>query len=139
MDEMNSPRVWLKKLFSRERRRSKRGHPASLVAYYWDGAAPVAHAIRDISTTGLYMLTDQRWYTGTVIEMSLQKKGVSGSEKDRSIRVAARVIRLGANGVGLAFVLPYSYDSAASKEVNTKTLKKFLQGIKREDDQADIH
>jgi hypothetical protein len=138
MDEMNSPRVWLKKLFSRERRRGKRGHPASLVAYYWDGAAPVSHAIRDISTTGLYMLTDQRWYPGTVIEMSLQRSGVSDNESNRAIRITARVIRLGANGVGLAFVLPYSYGSDGSKEVNKKTLKKFLLGVKRKDDQAGI-
>jgi PilZ domain len=139
MDEMNSPGVWLKRLFSRERRRSKRWQPASLVAYYWDGAAPVAHRIRDISTTGLYLLTDQRWYPGTVIEMSLQEKGVSDDERDRSIRIAARVIRLGANGVGLAFVLPYNHGSDASKEVNIRTLKTFLRGLKREDDQADIH
>jgi hypothetical protein len=126
---MNAPRVWLKKLFSRERRRAKRSHSVSLVAYYWDGAAPVAHVIRDISTSGLYLLTEQRWYPGTVIDMSLQKKGVSGNEEDHAIRITARAIRFGADGVGLAFVLPYSHVPDASKGVDLKTLKRFLQGV----------
>jgi hypothetical protein len=126
---MNSPRVWLKKLFSRERRRAKRSHSVSLVAYYWDGAAPVAHVIRDISTSGLYLLTEQRWYPGTVIDMSLQKKGVSGNEEDHAIRITARAIRFGKDGVGLAFVLPYSQVPDPSKGVDLKTLKRFLQGV----------
>jgi hypothetical protein len=71
-----------------------------------------------------------------VIEMTLQKKGVSDAKKDCTIRITARVIRLGADGVGLAFVLPYDYGSHASKEVDMKTLRRFLQGLKEYEGQA---
>jgi PilZ domain len=136
-DEMNEPGNWLKKLFSRERRRATRKSCVSLVAYYWDGAAPVAHAIRDVSLTGLYLLTDERWYPGTVIEMSLQKTGDSGNEQDRAIRIMVRAIRLDSDGVGLAFVLPYRYGPDLPQEVNIKVLKRFLQGVKIVDHQVD--
>jgi hypothetical protein len=137
MDEMSEPGNWLKKLFSRERRRATRKSSVSLVAYYWDGAAPVSHAVRDISSAGLYLLTDQRWYPGTVIEMSLQKTGDSGNEQDRAIRIMARAIRLDSDGVGLAFVLPYRYGPDLPQEVDLKVLKRFLQGIKIESHHVD--
>ena len=61
---------------------------------------------RDISPSGLYLLTEGRWYPGTMVMLTLQKNGeiVAGSEQ--SIAVEAKVIRSGDDGVGLAFVLP---------------------------------
>jgi hypothetical protein len=112
MDPMNPVSRWLELLSSRERRRAKRQESPNLVAHYWDGAAPAAHDIRDISLTGLYLLTDQRWYPGTVVTMSLQKTDVADTDPDRSIMVNAKVVRLGADGVGLALVLPEKHASS---------------------------
>jgi hypothetical protein len=106
MDHMKSVNRWLGLLSSRERRKAPRREVLNLVAHYWDGAAPLAHHIRDISLTGLYLMTEQRWYPGTLVRILLQKTGVAEADPDRSIMVNAKVIRAGTDGVGLALVLP---------------------------------
>ena len=123
---MSTLGAWLKNLLSRERRGAQRKDSISLDAYYWDGAAPVAHPVRDISMTGLYLVTEQRWYPGTMIEMTLQKRGVLDSEKDRSIRIMATVVWHGVDGVGFEFSLPH-HNSNAAKDGDGKALKRFLR------------
>ncbi|HEY6764483.1 MAG TPA: hypothetical protein VI386_06905, partial [Candidatus Sulfotelmatobacter sp.] len=55
-----------------------------LVAYYWDGAAPTSHKIQNISSTGFYLTTKERWLPGTMVTMTLQRTdialGHSGTE-----------------------------------------------------------
>jgi PilZ domain len=133
---MTSLGTWLKDLFSRERRRAKRKITKSLVAYFWDGAEPVAHTVRDVSTAGFYLLTEQRWYRGTMIRMTFQEKGSSDKETGNSIEIMARVIRSGQDGVGFAFVLQHQDDFHPSKAVDMKALKRFLQnsGANHEDE-----
>jgi hypothetical protein len=130
---MSSLGVWLKDLISRERRRARRKNSAALVAFYWDGSAPVAQTVRDVSTTGFYVLTDQRWYRGTMIRMTLQEKSTSGNGKGRSIEILARVIRSDADGVGFAFVMRNYDDSTQHGEKGTKALKKFLRHLEEPD------
>ena len=70
------------------------GAVPGLAAYYWTGAAPKAHSIRDISSTGLYVVTEERWYPGTLILMTLQEpKGEESVE--HSISVHSRAVRWG--------------------------------------------
>ena len=72
---------WLEQLIAKdkERRRAERQPAPPLVVYYWDGAAPAAHAVRDVSLTGMYLATEQRWYPNTLIRMTvvrtLQSRG----------------------------------------------------------------
>ncbi len=65
---------WLKNLFSSssDRRNATRHLSPQLIAFYWNGGAPVAHAFRDISRTGLFLLTDDNWYPGTIVRLTLQ-------------------------------------------------------------------
>jgi len=131
MDDMKS---WLEWLFSRERRKAKRQEPLHLVAHYWDGAAPLAHDIRDISSTGLYLLTEERWYPGTQVMISLQRIGVADTDPDRSIMVNAKVIRLGTDGVGLEFVMPEKQppreaQGSRANGADRKTFHRFLQRL----------
>jgi hypothetical protein len=135
---MSSLGVWLKDLISRERRRARRKNSSALVAYYWDGSAPVAHSVRDTSTTGFYLLTDQRWYRGTMLRMTLQEASKSSNGKGRSIEVLARVIRSGADGVGFAFVQQHYDKSYAPKKAGVKELGRFLKGIRHDDGQASM-
>jgi len=125
---------WLEWLLSRERRTAKRQEPLHLVAHYWDGAAPLAHDIRDISSTGLYILTEQRWYPGTQVMLSLQRIGVPDTDPDRSIMVNAKVVRSGTDGVALAFVVPekqaaHKAQSVRPDGVDRKTFHRFLQRL----------
>ena len=123
---MRSLKAWLKKLFSRERRRAKRIPSVSLVAHYWDGAAPVSHVVRDISSIGLYLLTEQQWYLGTMIRMTLQRSDLPEEDKRRSIQVLVKVVRAGDDGVGCVFV-PMDNPAASSRDADVMTLSKFLK------------
>ncbi len=94
---------FLKNLLSQEHRRAGRRVIAGLVAYYWDGGQPTAHNVKDISLTGLYMLTQDRWYPGTVLRLTLQETDQTIAPSDRWIIVHAKVVRQGTDGVGLVF------------------------------------
>lgn len=89
-----------------DRRRAKRQELPDLVAFYWDGGASRSHDIRDISSTGLYLLTDVRWYLGTQVMISLQIPSVADTDPNRSITVNAKVVRFGTDGLAFAFVMP---------------------------------
>ena len=117
-DDMKSVNRWLESLSSRERRRAPRREVPNLVAHYWDGAAPLAHRIRDISSTGLYLLTEQRWYPGTLVRILLQRTDVAETDPDRSITVNAKVVRSGSDGVGLTLVLLESHASRGAQGVS---------------------
>jgi|ERR1700677_337963 hypothetical protein len=125
---------WFEWLSSRERRRAERRETPHLVAHYWDGAAPAAHDIKDISATGLYLMTDERWYPGTVVTMSLQKADAAETDPDRSIMVNAKVVRLGTDGVGLSLVIPEKRSSGATQGfgahgADRKTFRRFLDRL----------
>ncbi|MGO8708797.1 MAG: PilZ domain-containing protein [Terracidiphilus sp.] len=74
-----------------------------LIAYYFTGGTPKPHAVRDISLTGMYILTEERWYPGTVIRVTLTDRHHPSTE--RSITVNAKAVRAGREGVGFEFVL----------------------------------
>jgi Flp pilus assembly protein TadG len=132
---MEPVKSWFGKLMSHDRRKARRHEAPPLVAYYWDGAAPVAHRIRDISSAGFYLLTEQRWYVGTMITMTLQRTGGADDGSEPSIAVQARVVRLCADGVGLAFVLADRHNGRQPQgrleqgAVDKKTLDRFLRPL----------
>lgn len=130
---------WLKGSGSRERRKAARKDIPEVVAHYWDGAAPAAHTIRDLSECGLYVVTEQRWYPGTMVMMTLQRKDSFDGEADRSITVQSKVVRSGEDGMALVFVPQENgHGSSAGGFANgtgqfvsagRKTLGRFLQRL----------
>jgi hypothetical protein len=135
-DSMNSLRKRFEKWFAVDHRKAKRIPSPELAAYYWTGAAPVEHSIRDISTTGLFLLTEERWYPGTLVRMTLQRTDVPEEGTERSIAVNSRAVRWGDDGVGLQFVLSDAQDARRGANslmdgVDRKTLEKFLQWLKK--------
>ncbi|MGO8720237.1 MAG: PilZ domain-containing protein [Acidobacteriaceae bacterium] len=122
----------MKALFGQERRNAERRALPGLVAFYWDGANPVPRGIRDISSTGMYLLTEERWYLGTLVIMTLQNKDIAEADSHHSIKVQAKVVQVGVDGVGFAFtpaatanatqVLEGAENNAADK----KTLDEFI-------------
>ena len=139
---MTPLRSWLKDFMASERRRAKRRSLRSLVAYYWDGSTPVARDVQNVSAEGFYLVTGERWYPGTVITMTLQKRDVPKGEKDRSIEVLARVIRSGGNGVAFAFVLPqgpaHHETIPLSRLADKKSLGRFLRGLKEDETSVSV-
>jgi Flp pilus assembly protein TadG len=154
-NEMGSIRSWFKRLLSHDHRQGERLEAPLLVAYYWDGSIPTAHKIRDISSTGFYLLTTERWHLGTIVTMTLQRSDtapanpsderyISVPSDERYISVQSKVVRLGEDGVGFAFVPVESKGSGAtqasrrvqtskSKVADKKALSKFLDHLKLDD------
>jgi hypothetical protein len=130
---------WIQNWLSSDRRRAPRQPLPGLVAYYWTGSTPRAYQIADISSSGFYVLTEERWFPGTVVLMTLQRTDNAGKNLDDSIAVQSRVVRWGSDGLGLAFVLskaldPNSGESIRENGADKKMLERFLERLK--DDSA---
>ncbi len=66
--------------------------------------------VHDISTTGLYVLTKERWPLGELIPLRVEVDGSPEDGSEPHITVQARVMRHGEDGIGLSFVLPEGMD-----------------------------
>ena len=134
---MNSVINLIKKLSSYDNRQSQRRQAPMLVAYYWDGATPMAHKIQDISSSGFFLLTKERWPLGTIVTMTLQRTDNSNFDSGTQphIAVMSKVIRLDENGVGFAFIPAETTSTdptrpSASRPVGKKALSRFLEQLK---------
>jgi hypothetical protein len=128
------PKNWLERWWSPDPRNAPRDSSPGLAAYYWNGAPPKAHTVRDVSATGFYLETEERWYPGTLVLMMLRRTNIGEEVAERSISVMSRAVRWGNDGVGLQFVLPE--DQNLRKEMkmnldgaNKKELRRFLQQL----------
>lgn len=125
------------RLKSNDRRRSERQPSPSLAAYYWTGGAPKEHAVRDISFKGLFLVTEERWYPGTLVMMSLQKRDNPG----QSISIQTKAVRWDGDGVGLEFVPRETKDAQRDPSlrgtcVDRKTLDMFLEDFRTDNGHA---
>jgi hypothetical protein len=89
-------------------RRAERRNSPELAAYHWKGLMPRQNTIRDISSTGAFLLTQERWEPGEIVSLSLQRSGPP--ERENSIAVQARAVRWDDYGVAVSFVLPPGAD-----------------------------
>lgn len=89
----------------RDRRRADRQSLPGLIAYFFTGGAPEPRRIRNISVTGFYLQTEDRWMPGTVVRMTLQKLGSKGDDPSDTITVNSRIVRWGPDGEGFEFIL----------------------------------
>lgn len=131
----NSLKTWLQNWLSSDRRRAHRQPLPGLVAYYWTGSAPKAYQIADISSSGFYVLTEERWFPGTMVLITLQRTDSSGRNTDDCLAVQSRVVRWGNDGLGLAFVPsravdPKSGETLRENGADKKTLERFLERLK---------
>jgi PilZ domain len=101
-------RNWLERwLFpdsaGQDKRSGARKPAPGLVAHFWTGGPPKSQNVRDISATGMFVVTEERWYPGTQILITLTKTLQDGPPAERSITVLATAVRWGDDGVGLEF------------------------------------
>jgi hypothetical protein len=96
---------WL--LHPPSRGRSWRYVQPGLVAYYWGGSESLPHEIRDISVTGAYLCTTERWYPGTLIQSTLSRNhGEHQNASTEFIIVNCEVVRQDGDGIGVRFISP---------------------------------
>jgi hypothetical protein len=91
-------------------RRAERRNSPELSAYHWNGSVPQQDPIRDISSTGAFLVTHKRWEPGELISLTLQRKGPFEKSPEHRILVQARAVRWEENGVAVSFVLPAGAD-----------------------------
>ena len=113
---MTGPKDWLESFLKpdpqgAERRTAERRSVEQLAAYRWNGHNLKREPVRDISSTGLYILTEERWQHGTLLLLILQREGPLAMNPESRIEVQARVVRSGDDGVGLTYVLPEDAES----------------------------
>jgi len=130
------PKSWLERWWSPDPRKAPREPSPGLAAYYWTGSAPTAHKIRDISASGLYVVTEERWYPGTLVLMTLQSTVYGEEAAETAIAVHSRAVRWGDDGVGLQFILKDSSSGRKDKNqmveaIERKELEQFLQRLQR--------
>ena len=137
--ELEPRKSWLQRLFSRgprELRNSTREPISGIVAYFFTGGGPAAHLIRDISAHGIYIFTEERWYLGTVIRVTISDQ--QGPAAQHSITVNAKVVRWGNDGVGLEFVFTEGNNRRSSRSVTDEPfgsvsgamVEQFLERVK---------
>jgi hypothetical protein len=100
------PRNWFTRLVMGDPvdpRNAARESLPGLIAYFFTGGTPAAHPVRDISPTGMFIITGERWYPGTVVRITLTDR--RNPVVERSITVNAKTARWGSDGVGLEFLL----------------------------------
>lgn len=106
---MTSLKSWLRPSFVHRARAERRESPA-LAAFYWVGPALRRLHVGNISSSGAYLLTKERWNSGELLSLTLQRAGVLESCAQRRFTVQAKVTRSDRDGVGVTFLMPRGGD-----------------------------
>jgi hypothetical protein len=80
------------------------------VAWQANNPASKRSTVKDISSTGLYLHTQERWPVGEAIPLAIEVEGWLEKGAQQQIAVQALVVRTDEDGVGLSFVLPADFD-----------------------------
>lgn len=122
-----------------DRRHGKRLPARNLVAYYWTGGAPQAYKLADVSASGLYLFTEERWLPGTRLVMTLQRGSDASSNGEDISRVESEVVRWGEDGVAFRFVESGFVDLntgeiVEGKKFDRQALEQFLRQVSGSED-----
>ena len=111
---------WLRHWADRqlERRQGPRQRVARLAAHYWDGTAANSHVVRDVSTSGAFILADFKWPPGTVVTMTLELEGYPALA---TTLVRTKVVRSVPDGLGVQFL--------CLSKAERQSMANFLNGI----------
>ena len=86
-----------------ERRKDDRMDANGLTVSCATGSVQKKVRIGNISPTGLYLLTEDRWQPGTTIVLTLGEKSIFEESSRSQVNLWTRCVRVDDNGAGLAF------------------------------------
>jgi hypothetical protein len=110
---MKSLRSWFEKAFPHEepkQSRAERREVPGLEAVHWTGSCPGLDIVRNISATGMYLVTRERWQEGEINPVRLVYPELPDDSPERQVTIQTRAVRCGEDGMGLSFVLPDNMD-----------------------------
>ena len=110
---MRSLRSWFEKTFPQPGQalhRAERRTVPGLEAIHWTGSSPGLDIVRNISATGMYLVTRERWPQGEVNPIRLVNPELNDDNPDRQVTLETKAVRWGEDGMGLNFLLPESMD-----------------------------
>lgn len=110
---MKSLRSWFEKAFPEEHAkhpRAERREVPGLEAIHWTGTCPGLDIVRNISSSGMYLVTRERWQEGEVNPVRLVYSELADDSPERQVTIQTKAVRLCEDGMGLAFMLPEHMD-----------------------------
>lgn len=122
---------------AQERRHAPRFPGEELDAGFCYGPSTESRPVRDISSSGLYLITDERWFPGTLVRLALRQK----HSKDLTLDIHSRVMRWGQDGVGLQFIESERNDSQSTSQptiptANPERLRSLLDLLPRKNNHS---
>lgn len=101
---------WLKNPSHESGRAAERRNVPGLIVYHITNSRQRQDEIGNISSTGVYVQTRERWFPGSLVSLTLQRLGPPERNPERRATLQARVVWRGDEGIGLEFVLPKGLD-----------------------------
>jgi hypothetical protein len=86
-------------------RRGVRMYPRGVDVHYSLGSVERCARIRNISPTGIYLCTADRWALGATVLLTMKDGGIGQEHRESSVCIPARVVRYDDEGVGMEFEL----------------------------------
>ncbi|WP_109486728.1 hypothetical protein [Occallatibacter savannae] len=108
-----SLRSWFEKKFAHEHEiqaRAERREVPGLEAIHWTGSSPGLDIVKNISSTGMYLVTRERWPEGEINPVRLVYPELTDDSAEKQVTIETRTVRWGEDGMGLSFVLPECMD-----------------------------
>ena len=106
MSRLSNLRRALKRFGEPEQPRAERWPATGLSALYGIDSASRPGSIKDISISGVYLLTQERFAANQTVALILGLDGKRGEDADLQIPIQTRAAWQGEDGVGLEFVVP---------------------------------
>jgi hypothetical protein len=128
---------WLHWLLSPEnpdKRMFPRENLPWVAAYFFNGGPPAPASVRNISLSGMFVVTTERWYLGTIIRFTLADW--RAQPPDRYVTINAEAVRWGDDGVGLRFLYQrprrgeHNRTDPSFSSVTPRQLYEFIQCLK---------
>ena len=115
---------WFKDPPPKKERMGTRQPAPELVAIHPSEEDVKEDLVKDISATGIYILTEDRWDEGTPVSLTLHRRSTQHEDSEDDFTLPAKTVRSGEDGVGLTFELP--------KDVDPATWVSLVEGASRE-------